>query len=156
MTKNNTPAPLPFEPTVKDGESCFRIPLTGRDAVGRFVVVDLEGLERLQRAGARALYLVGNGAGLTYATFIRPGVKDRVYTAARVVAQAPDGQRVVYVSGDRLDLRASNLRFKDGFAPGEAHLAATEQARFANEKIERPSECRRRPSKVTAQTQLAA
>jgi len=157
MTNNTPKAELNAEPVLKDGERCFRIPLTGRDGVGRFALVDPEGFARLQRVGARALYVVSDGGGREYATFIRPGVKGRVYTAARVIAQAPDGQCVRYANGDRLDLRGANLRCKDGFAPGEAHLVATAEARRANAKIERPSEvARRSKAAVAVRPQIAA
>lgn len=135
MTTNIIPE-LDAEPTIKDGARCFRIPLTGRDGVGRFAVVDPVGLHRLRESGARALYLVSDGAGREYVTFVRRP-RGRVVTAARMIADAPSGHCVKYLNGDRLDLRGSNLRTKTGFAPGEAHAAATAEARRVEAKVSR-------------------
>lgn len=156
MFQNKPHAPLTAEPFLSDGAPCFRVPLTGRDAVGRFALLDGDGLTRLRQAGARALYLVTDGDGRDYVTMIRPP-RGRAVTAARIVLAAPDGQCVRYVSGDRLDLRLSNLRLKEGFAPGEAHAAATEAARKAHAKVTRPTAMRRpSPADAGLQPQLAA
>lgn len=155
MILNKPDTELQADHCMIDGEPCYRVPLSGRDGEGRHAILDEVGLGRLRDAGARALYLVTDGGGRVYVTLIVPP-RGRAKTAARVVAAAPDRRCVTYVGHNRLDLRLSNLQLRDGFAPGEAHAVATEAARRANQRVERPSEIARRPTRVSVQPQLAA
>lgn len=110
MTNINAklPAPLSGEPIIIDGKGAYRIHLTGRDGAGKFALVDPEGLERLRQAGASQLYLVNNGHGDHYVTFLKLPTYNQS-TAARVIIDAPSRRRVINVNGDRLDLRTANL-----------------------------------------------
>lgn len=94
------------------GVSCLAIPLSGSDGAGKFALVDDEGLQALRQAGARALYLVKDGRGLSYVTFLQPPSR-RSQTAARAICGDPEARRIEYVTGDRLDLRKQNLRVRD-------------------------------------------
>jgi hypothetical protein len=106
-----TPHPngLTAEPA-EDGEGrpCFKIALSGRHGEGRHALVDADGLEALQKAGARSLYIIGDASGRPYVCFV-PKPFGNPMTAARAVLNDPKGHRIEYLSADRLDLRRSNL-----------------------------------------------
>ena len=101
-------APMAAIPDIIDGEAVYKVPLTGRDGIGKFAILDPEGLETLRWAGARALYLTSDGADNSYVTFLRLPTYNTT-TASRTVISAPRGRRVIYVNGNRLDLRTKNL-----------------------------------------------
>lgn len=105
-----TAAGLTAQPTSPDrvGRPCFTIQLSGADADGRVAVVDEDGLAALKRAGARSLYLLNDGRGREYVSFVRFPEK-RAMTVARAIMGDPEGVRVEYRNGDRLDLRRQNL-----------------------------------------------
>lgn len=107
-TKTTASAPLAAEPITVDGQTAYRVPLSGRDGAGKFALLDAQGVEALHQAGARALYLVSDGHKHQYAAFLRLP-SHHATTAARAVISAPRGRRVVYRNGDRLDLRTANL-----------------------------------------------
>ena len=116
MTTKTT-AELAAAPTYdRFGIECLGVELSGSDAKGRFALVDADGLEKLRRAGARALYLLNDGQGREYVSFVafrsRRGER-RVMTAARAIMGDPEARRIEYVSGDRLDLRRRNLRARE-------------------------------------------
>ncbi len=96
----------PFEDT--HGTRCFRVPLSGRDGAGLHALVDLEGIQALQKAGAKSLYLASDGQGRSFVTFLCVPTH-KAMTAARAILGDPRGRRIEYRSGNRLDLRAANL-----------------------------------------------
>lgn len=103
-------APLAAQPITVDDCACYRVPLSGRGGEGRFAIVDPKGLAALHAAGARALYLTGDGSesGFSYVAFLRVGTHHAAM-ASRAIINAPQGRRVVYINGDRHDLRTANL-----------------------------------------------
>lgn len=108
MTDTDTARALTGDLTTIDGQPVYRVPLSGRDGAGLFALVDPEGLERLRQAGARFLYIVSDGHKHHYVTFLRlPSHSAQM--ASRAIIGAPSGRRVIYLSGDRLDLRTANL-----------------------------------------------
>jgi hypothetical protein len=104
------------------GRPCLRLPLSGRDGAGRYALIDEAGLEALQKAGARSLYVVGDASGRPYPCFM-PRPYGSPMTAARCILGDPHGQRIEYVSGDRLDLRRSNLLARTYAGVGGKRLA---------------------------------
>jgi hypothetical protein len=109
------------------GHTYFRIALTGQDGQGRFAIVDGVGLRKLRQHGATSLYLVNDGQGREYVTFVGTGDgarRKRAMTAARVIMGDPQGARIEHVSGDRLDLRRSNLRVRQYEGVGEPRAKA--------------------------------
>ena len=114
MTTTITAAGLAVQPTSPDrfGRPCFTVQLSGADAAGRMAVVDEDGLAALQRAGARSLYLLNDGRGREYVSFVRFPEK-RAMTVARAIMGDPAGTRVEYKNGDRLDLRRQNLSVRE-------------------------------------------
>lgn len=110
MTNTSTPVSrlLAAELTDIGGEPVFRVPLIGRGGTGKFALLDAEGLDALTWAGARALYLTGDGSGNAYVAFLR-APSHHAAMASRMIINAPQGRRVVYLNGDRMDLRTANL-----------------------------------------------
>lgn len=125
-----TPARLTAEPTTPDrfGRPCFTIPLSGADGAGQVATVDEDGLAALHLAGARALYLLNDGQGRVYVSFVRFPEK-RAMTAARAIVGDPEARRIEYRNGDRLDLRGQNLEVRDyaGIQGGRAAPKATQR-----------------------------
>lgn len=119
-----TPAGLTAEPIAPDrvGRACFAIPLSGTDGAGRSALVDADGLTALREAGARALYLTGNGQGRAYVTFVQFPSK-RAMTAARAIMGDPKARRIEYANGNRLDLRGQNLHARDYAGVGDSRPA---------------------------------
>jgi len=110
------------------GRYFYRIPLTGRDGAGRFALLDDAGKKRLHDHGATALYLVNDGQGREYVTFCANAEGSRwkkAMLAARVILGNPQGARIQYVSGDRLDLRQSNLHVRRYEGVGEGRAPRT-------------------------------
>lgn len=133
-------APLDAEPVTIDGEAAYRVPLTGRDGVGKYALLDPEGLDTLRWAGARALYVVGDGAGNKYVAYLRTPTHQAAM-ASRTIISAPEGRRVVYVNGDRTDLRTANLviqprKDEDPFALACQKAAAISEARRRRREVQ--------------------
>lgn len=122
MTTN--PAPLLIGEPAEDnaGHTYFRVPLSGRDGLGRYTVVDGIGMRRLREAGARSLFLTHDRRGNTYVSFVRFPSRQPM-TAARCIMGDPKGHRIEYVSGDRLDLRRANLVTRRYAGVGESRAA---------------------------------
>lgn len=115
-------AELTAEPTFdSQGRPALAVALSGSTGQGHVALVDEEGLERLREAGARRLYLVDDGTGRAYVTFVsfRERTKFRAMSAARCIAGNPRGRRVEFLSGDRLDLRRTNLWARNYSGVGE-------------------------------------
>jgi hypothetical protein len=108
MTNTTTADPLPAEPVEINGQPAYRVALTGRDGTGEFAIFDGDGLAALRLKGARALYLIGDGKGNRYVAFLRKP-SNHTASAARIIVNCPGDRRVVFLNGDRLDLRASNI-----------------------------------------------
>lgn len=120
---NEAPAPLGAEPAIDNlGHPCVRVPLTGGDGGGRYALLDDSGLAKLKEAGAKALYLLSDGQGRSYVSFVRFPQK-RAITAARAIMGDPEARRIEYVNGDRLDLRSRNLRVRDYAGVGVSRAA---------------------------------
>lgn len=131
MTKSTTAGLTAVQTFDPFGRPALGIALSGTDGQGRFALVDPAGLEALQRAGARALYLVGDGRGLEYVTYLRPPSRHsraRAQTAARAVCGDPKAHRIEYRNGDRLDLRSANLHVRDYAGVGAGQRPPRSQA----------------------------
>jgi hypothetical protein len=100
------------------GRDCWRAALTGQDGQGLFALLDDAGLAALHDAGVRRLYLVSDHRGGSY-VYAVPFPSHRATGAARIITRNPRGQRVEFISGDRLDLRGSNLRVRQYEGIGE-------------------------------------
>jgi len=124
MTTKTTTAPLLTGERAEDnfGRTYFRIPLSGRDGAGRFALVDSDGARALRKAGARSLFLVHDGNGNSYVSFVRFPSRQPM-TAARCVLGDPRGQRIGYANGDRLDLRTGNLIARSHAGVGDCRAA---------------------------------
>lgn len=122
MTTNPTPLLIGEPAEDHAGRTYFRVPLSGRDGLGRYAVIDGIGMRRLREAGARSLFLVTNKQGQSYASFVRFPSRQPM-TAARCIMGDPKGHRIEYVSGDRLDLRRANLVTRRYAGVGECRAA---------------------------------
>lgn len=121
MTHTKAPSGLTWE-TVEDPSGSFaRIPLSGKDGAGRYVLLEESGARNLSDRGVRSLFLIGNGQGLSYPAFISR--ERRQMTVARALVGDPRNRRVEYVNGDRLDLRRRNLRVRHYDGVGECRAA---------------------------------
>jgi len=107
------------------GRSIVRVEIVNLRGV--YAIVDQDDFERLAADGhSMRWFLNENGAGAHYVRCLAPDFIGRVETVARLVMQAESGVGVRYASGDRLDLRKSNLRLA-------AHNRARGQTRSADE-----------------------
>ncbi|MFI4965379.1 MAG: hypothetical protein ACHP9T_08445 [Caulobacterales bacterium] len=114
----------------RQGRPCFRIALSGKDGAGRHALVDAAGLEALQRAGARTLYVIGDASGRPYVCF-RPHPIGSPMTAARAIMGDPEGKRIEHLGGDRFDLRSSSLFARAYAGVGDGRLAARRSVQSA-------------------------
>jgi hypothetical protein len=121
-TTNGRPALTGEAVMDRPGAPHFRVPLSGRDGAGRFALIDEAGLRTLQQAGAKSLFLVSDAQGRFYVCFVPRGGSPM--TAARAIMGDPVGQRIEHISGDRLDLRRSNLMPRKYAKVGDGRLAA--------------------------------
>jgi hypothetical protein len=93
----------------RDGARIVRVSLANCQATAKLFEVDYEAL---RAEGITDQWCFNhNGRKHYYVRAYHSGVRGQLITIARKIAKASCGIRVLYADGDRLNLRADNLRF---------------------------------------------
>ncbi|MCD1265999.1 hypothetical protein B5M44_12715 [Shinella sumterensis] len=108
--------PIPF--IDEFGQRCLRVPLDSKRK--RYAVIDEASYQRATAGRATGVWFLNdNGHGNSYVrcwSLASATGKPTLVQVARLITDAGRGKIVRYANGDRLDLRASNLRSRRGSA----------------------------------------
>lgn len=86
---------------------------------GHVAQLDLEDFNRLMRGGfSDQWFLHSNGGRNSYVRTTQAGVKDKLFTVARLIVGGTWGTRVRYRDRNSLNLRRSNFKVGEGFSKG--------------------------------------
>jgi hypothetical protein len=114
MNDNDNPRG-PLRTRDDHGRAVVKVPLSGR--CGGYATVEADDYDRLIRLGVSPKwYLNDAGGGYLYVKAHAPGASGHLVSVGRIILGAGARWKVEYRSGDRTDLRRSNIRLAKGYA----------------------------------------
>ena len=112
--------PSPVRTTDEHGTAIVRVPV---DRYGhRWAILEAVDFDRLRAQGISPTWFFNRAAPtaspcqLAYVKAHATNATGRLIMVARTILEAGPGERVEYVTSDRLDLRRSNIRLTSGYA----------------------------------------
>lgn len=137
----------PIHFTDSEGTRLVRVPLGNSR---QSAILNHSDFERIQAKGYTGGWYLNGAEGCSYVRVYAGDHRGEQTTVARLITNAPRGQGVRYMDGNRLNLRRSNLYFDaTGSASGVTKMT-TEQRRTIKNRLQRAYRAR-----LTAATKAA-